>query len=112
MTNTVQIDDFEQLLNDSFNKTFNVADVVEGTVVKRENNYFLVDIGAKVEAILPDKEVTNSQDKNVTDLVKIGDKKEFYILREADVDNDEIYVSLKKVYYDANYKFKKEKRTF
>ena len=22
------------------------------------------------------------------------------------------YVSLKKVYYDANYKFKKEKRTF
>ncbi len=99
MTETTQLDEFERLLNDSFSKTFNVADVVEGTVVKRENNYFLVDIGAKVEAILPDREVTNSTERKVDELLGVGDKKDFYILKEAEVDSDEIYVSLKKVSY-------------
>ena len=99
MTNQVQMDEFERLLNESFTKKINVTDVVEGTVVKREKDYFLVDIGAKVEAILPDREVTNSTEKNVEDIVKIGDVKEFYILKEPDIDHEEIYISLKKVSY-------------
>ena len=99
MTETKQMDEFERLLNESFTKKFNVADVVEGRVVKREKDYFLVDIGAKVEAILPDREVTNSTDKKVEDLLQVGDIKDFYILKEADIDHDEIYVSLKKVSY-------------
>lgn len=99
MTETKQMDEFERLLNESFTKKFNVADVVEGRVVKREKDYFLVDIGAKVEAILPDREVTNSTDKKVEDLLQVGDIKDFYILKEADIDHEEIYVSLKKVSY-------------
>ena len=96
---TEQLDEFERLLNESFSKKFNVADVVEGRVVKREKDYFLIDIGAKVEAILPDREVTNSIDKNIDDLLQVGDIKDFYILKEADIDHEEIYVSLKKVSY-------------
>jgi len=99
MTETAQLDEFERLLNESFTKKFSVADVVEGKVVKREKDYFLVDIGAKVEAILPDREVTNSPDKKVEDLLQVGDVKDFYILKEADLDHEEIYVSLKKVSY-------------
>ena len=99
MTDKLQMDEFERLLNESFTKKFNVADVVEGCIVKREKDYFLVDIGAKVEAILPDREVTNSTEKNVNDILQIGDVKDFYILKEPDIDHEEIYVSLKKVSY-------------
>ena len=99
MTDTLQMDEFERLLNESFTKKFSVADVVEGCIVKREKDYFLVDIGAKVEAILPDREVTNSTEKNVNDLLQLGDVKDFYILKEPDIDHEEIYVSLKKVSY-------------
>ncbi len=99
MTKTVQLDEFEKLLEASFSKKLSVADVIEGKVVKREKDYFLVDIGAKVEAILPDREVTGSADKNINEILKVGDVREFYVLKEPDIDHDDIYVSLKKVSY-------------
>ena len=72
-------EDFEKLLDESFSRKLCVADVVEGTVVKREPDGFLVDIGAKGEAFLPDKEVS-ATDKKPTDVLNIGDVKEFYVL--------------------------------
>ena len=36
MTN-VQMDEFEKLLDETLSKTYTVADIVEGTVIKREN---------------------------------------------------------------------------
>ena len=52
---TQTMDEFEKLLNEQFSYTFNVADIIQGVVVKRDKNGFLVDIGAKSEAYLPDK---------------------------------------------------------
>jgi len=96
-TQTFSAEDFEKLLNESFSRKLCVADVVEGTVVKREADGFLVDIGAKGEAYLPDREVTSAQDKKPQDVLKIGDVKEFYVLKEEDVRNEDIVLSLKKV---------------
>ena len=101
MANTInEQDEFVRLLEESYNYKFSVADVVKGIVIKQENDGFLVDIGAKTEAFLPNREITNNQvdDKNYSDYLAINDVKEFYILKEEGDDEDgRIVLSLKKL---------------
>ena len=100
MTNTVQndTDDFVKLLEESYNYKFSVADVVKGIVVKQEAEGFLVDIGAKTEAFLPNREISNTQEKDYSAFLKVGEVKEFYILREENGEEDgKILLSLKKL---------------
>ena len=96
-TTQTEMDEFERLLEESFSKVASVADVVRGAVVKREKDGFLVDIGSKKEAFLPDKEITNFQDKDPQELIKVGDVKEFFIMKDCDDDEKDIIISLKKV---------------
>lgn len=94
--NSVAQDEFEQLLENSYTYKLNVADVVKGVVVKKENDGFLVDIGAKTEAYLPNREVVNHQGQNPDEVIKIWDEKEFYVMK--DEEDDEVAVlSLKKL---------------
>jgi len=73
------LDEFEQLLEDSLAKQHAVADIVEGTVMKKDSEGFLVSVkGAKMEAYLPLKEVPSDES------LEIGDIKEFYVLKEED----------------------------
>ena len=96
MTNA-QMDDFEKLLDETLSKTYTVADIVEGTVIKRENGGYLVSVkGAKTEAFLPDKEIVN-QDENA-DKLQIGDVREFYVLKEEN-DDEAMQLSLKRIAY-------------
>lgn len=88
--------EFEKLLKESFDYNFKVADVVEGKVVKIEKNGILIDIGSKTEAFVPFKELSNIPFEAVEDVVKVGETKEFYILREED-DEGQITLSLKRV---------------
>lgn len=98
MTTTTQTDDFVKLLEESYNYKFSVADVVKGIVVKQENEGFLIDIGAKTEAFLPNREISGVQDKDLSEVLKIGEVKEFYVLREEGNDEDsKILLSLKKL---------------
>lgn len=98
MTNTIQTDDFVKLLEESYNYKFSVADVVRGIVVKQESEGFLVDIGAKTEAFLPNREISATGDRNYSEILKPGEVKEFYILREENGDEDsKIWLSLKKL---------------
>ena len=93
-------DEFVRLLEESYNYKFSVADVVKGLVIKQENDGFLVDIGAKTEAFLPNREITNNQvaDRNYSEYLTINDVKEFYILKEeGDDENGRIVLSLKKL---------------
>ena len=93
-TTQIEQDEFERLLEESFAKVATVADVVRGAVVKREKDGFLVDIGSKKEAFLPDKEISNFQDKDPQELIKVGDVKEFFIMKDfnAYIDaHEEIY---------------------
>ena len=87
MTQTLEktnLDEFERLLEESFSKSHSVADIVEGTVMKKDNDGYLISVkGAKTEAFLPIKEVSSSEN---SEGLEIGDEKEFYVLKE---ENDE-----------------------
>lgn len=98
MTNTTQSDDFVKLLEESYNYKFSVTDLVKGIVMKKDKEGYLVDIGAKREAFLPNREVSSSQDVDMDSILKVGDVKEFYVLREESDDEDtQIVLSLKKL---------------
>ena len=85
------LDEFEQLLEDSLSKQHAVADIVEGTVIKKENDGYLVSVkGAKMEAFLPEKEVSSEE------TLEVGDIKEFYVLKEED-NEDSMMLSLKRI---------------
>ncbi len=89
-------DEFVRLLEESYNYKFQVADIVKGIIVKAENDGYLVDIGAKTEAFLPNKEVPASAEKE--EALKVGDVKEFYVLREeTDKEDSCILLSLKRL---------------
>ena len=89
------MDEFERLLEESFSKKTTVADIVEGTIVKKDKESYLVSVkGAKTEATLPFKEVSSSQDENVE--LTIGEEREFYVLREEN-DDDGMVLSLKRL---------------
>ncbi len=93
---TISADEFEKMLEDSYTYKLNVADVVKGVVVKKEKDGYLVDIGAKTEAFLPNREVSNFSDKDPDEVIKLWDEKEFYVMK--DEEEDEVAVlSLKKL---------------
>jgi len=93
---TMSNEEFEKLLSDSYTYKINVADVVKGVVVKKEKDGFLVDIGAKTEAFLPNREISNIAEKDVDEVIKLWDEKEFYIVKDEE-DDEVAILSLKKV---------------
>ena len=97
MTTTLEkpsMDEFEKLLEESFSKGYSVADIVEGTVIKKEPEGYLVSVkGAKTEAFLPEKEISGVEG---AESVEVGDVKEFYVLKEEN-DEDCMLLSLKRL---------------
>lgn len=93
MTKTTEMDEFERLLEESFKSKLSVADVVRGAIIKKENEGYLVDIGSKCEAFLPNREVPSS----LSEELKVGDCKEFYILKEEEDGKSIMLLSLKRV---------------
>ena len=90
---TQVLDEFEQLLEESFAKSNTVADIVEGTVIKKENEGYLVSVkGAKMEAFLPNKELPEGEE------LEVGDIREFYVLKEEN-NEDSMQLSLKRIAY-------------
>lgn len=88
------LDDFEKLLEESFSNSHSVADIVEGTVLRKDPDGYLVSVrGAKTEAFLPNREISTADDIAP---VEIGDVKEFYILKEEN-DEDGMLLSLKRL---------------
>lgn len=92
---TKTIDEFEKLLEESFTKSYTVADIVEGLVIRQDQNSYLVSVkGAKTEAVLPERELMSSEDgKNA---LEVGDVKDFYVLKEEN-DGEPMLLSLKKI---------------
>ena len=90
---TATLDEFEQLLEESFAKSNTVADIVEGTVIKKESEGYLISVkGAKMEAFLPNKELPEGEE------LEIGDIREFYVLKEEN-NEDCMQLSLKRIAY-------------
>lgn len=90
-----KLDEFEMLLEESFSKSYTVADIVEGTVIGKEKDNFLVSIkGAKTEAVLPQREIAILEEGELA--LKVGDKTEFYILKEEN-DDEPMLLSQKRI---------------
>ncbi|MBR1775531.1 S1 RNA-binding domain-containing protein [bacterium] len=91
---TQVLDEFEQLLEESFAKSNTVADIVEGTVIKKEQDGYLVSVkGAKMEAYLPSRELSSDAEE-----LEVGDIREFYVLKEEN-NEDAMQLSLKRIAY-------------
>ena len=89
---TQVLDEFEQLLEESFAKSNSVADIVEGTVIKKESEGYLVSVkGAKMEAFLSNKELSSDVEE-----LEIGEVREFYVLKEEN-NEDFMLLSLKRI---------------
>lgn len=88
--------EFERLLNETFNYAFNVGDVVEGTIIIVDKTGLTVDVGAKSEAFVPLREISNIPFEDPNELVQPGDQKEFFIMRNDD-ENGKLTLSLKRV---------------
>jgi ribosomal protein S1 len=92
MTTTEIRDEFETLLEESFAKTNSVADIVEGTVIKKEAEGYLISVkGAKMEAYLSNKELSSDVES-----LEVGDTREFYVLKEEN-NEDSMLLSLKRI---------------
>lgn len=102
-TNNKELSEFEKLLS-NYDYKFNKGDLVKGIVVAFDSSGVLIDIGAKTAARLPQKEISNIPSKNPQDILKIGDEREFLIIKEEDEDG-QFTISLKKV--SSAYSWKK-----
>lgn len=90
-----KLDEFEKLLEDSFTKSYGVADITTGIVVRRDKEGYLVSVkGVKTEAVLPDYEMPGGKDEKVT--LEMGDERDFYVLKEEN-DDEPMVLSLKRI---------------
>lgn len=90
-----KIDEFEKLLEESFSKSYNVADIVEGVVIRKDQDSHLISVkGAKTEAILPDRELPTGEEGKIA--LVMGDVKDFYVLKEEN-DDEPMVLSLKRI---------------
>ena len=92
MPTAEKMDEFETLLEESFAKSNSVADIVEGTVIKKEQEGYLVSVkGAKMEAFISNKELSSD-----VETLEVGDTREFYVLKEEN-NEDSMQLSLKRI---------------
>ncbi|KAB8138498.1 30S ribosomal protein S1 [Gracilibacillus oryzae] len=75
-------------------KELSVGDIVKGKVVKVEEKHVLVDIGYKVEGIVPISELSALRIETASDVVSEGDELELQIKK---VEDEEIVLSKKAV---------------
>lgn len=89
-------EEFEKLLEETLQLRYEQGDIVTGNIVRIERDGVLVDVQAKSEGFVPIKEVSNMPIDNIEDVVKVGERYEFYILREEN-ENGQLTLSLKRV---------------
>lgn len=92
---------FEQLLEESLNK-MSTAKRVKGIVEKIAPNEVFVDIGRKQSGFIPLSELTNDNNANPEDIVKVGDELDLIIMRTNDQDGT-IMLSKKRVDASKNW---------
>jgi small subunit ribosomal protein S1 len=80
----------EEIQNDVEVKTYDIGDVVKGTVSKVEDKHALVDFGYKIDGILPIGEISNVHIEKATDALSIGDELELKVIK---VNEEEIILS-------------------
>lgn len=100
--NSEELSEFEKLLK-LYDYNFNKGDIVKGKVIGYESHGALIDIGAKTTAIVPGKELPEGNIKTPQDILKIGDERDFLIIKEED-EEGRLTLSLKKVLIAHSWK--------
>ena len=82
---TMSKENFAELLEPSV-KTLNTGDVVTGYVTAVNDTELQLDIGAKVTGIIKADKITDDPSAKLTEMFKIGDAVEAFVVRVSDVD--------------------------
>ena len=82
---TMSKENFAELLETSF-KTLNTGDIVTGYVTAVNDTELQLDIGAKVTGIIKADKITDDPAAKLTEMFKIGDAVEAFVVRVSDVD--------------------------
>ena len=104
-------ENFTQMLEGSI-KSLHTGETVVGTVFTISENEIKLDLGAKFTGILPKDQITDDQNAKLSDMFKIGDEVEVFIIRVEDgkglanvskkrVDRDNSWVVLKDAFDNA-----------
>ena len=78
-------ENFAELLETSF-KTLNTGDTVTGYVTAVNDSEIQLDIGAKVTGIIKADKITDDPSVKLTEMFKIGDAVDAFVVRVSDVD--------------------------
>ncbi|WP_054711777.1 30S ribosomal protein S1 [Bacillus sp. JCM 19041] len=83
-------------MNDEMNemKSFDVGDIVTGKVTKVEDKQAFVDVGFKVDGIVPISELSSMHLEKASDVLSVDDEFDFQVTKVAD---DELILSKKAV---------------
>ena len=82
---TMSKENFAELLETSI-KTLNTGDIVTGYVTAVNDTELQLDIGAKVTGIIKAEKITDDPSAKLTEMFKIGDAVEAFVVRVSDVD--------------------------
>lgn len=96
-----QGNEFAQLFEESL-KTLNTGETVRGTVMEIRPTEVLVDLGFKSDGIIPMSELSEDPTANPSDLVKVGDEIEVFVVRVNDMEG-QVLLSKKKVEQKKNW---------
>jgi len=94
-------ENFAELLENSI-KTLNTGDVVVGTVIAVSQNEIHLDLGAKTTGVIVHEQLTDDSSARLSDLFKIGDEVEGFVIKVSDVDGIAT-LSKKRVDSDKNW---------
>lgn len=94
--------EFEKLL-EQYRYSFNKGDLVKGVVWGYDSEGVIIDIGAKTNAICPEREAKINNDDIVSEVLKKDHSYEFLVIKEED-DEGKLTVSYKKVAMAYNWK--------
>ena len=82
---TMSKENFAELLETSI-KTLNTGDIVTGYVTAVNDTELQLDVGAKVTGIIKAEKITDDPSAKLTEMFKIGDAVEAFVVRVSDVD--------------------------
>ena len=84
---------------DSTIKYFNDGDIVEGTIVKVDRDEVLLDIGYKMEGVIPSRELSIKHDVDPSEVVEVGDEIDALVITKEDKDG-RLVLSKKRAQYE------------
>lgn len=97
----IEGENFDEMLNSAF-KTLNTGDTVTGTVIAISDQEMKLDLGAKVTGILTADQTTDDASVKLSELYKVGDTIDAFVIRVSDVDGCAM-LSKKRADLDKNW---------